>query len=961
MDRFNANRIFERLREVNTLANIQLKKDNKQVLRFFYLLRDDIFVSKDRTKFFDYIIPVVPVVDSSNSYDQFISHFKNSGLFERFDESFLQGLSLYIDDMRLLKNIYNEFLIYYNKLNTIELNCNKMLALIAYKNLFPRDFAELQLNRGFVYTLFNSRDTFIAEETERLNQLISKITNDIEMASNEHLTSIRELDVAYEDKKPIRYGYRQDLSAIDQENYTQRKQAIENRLKNKIPELEKEKSLLEQELIWTQNKQLCEIITRDNIGTIFSIKSTNEIGQETSFDEIKSSEYFDLLKYLIRNGYIDETYADYMTYFYENSLSRIDKTFLRSITDKKAKEYTYQLKNPQLVVSRLRLVDFDQEEVLNFDLFTYLLHSLANVDYIERFIGQLKSTKNFKFVGMYFDVTTEMAAYIKYLNQGWPELFFTALNEQTLTVKQIRRYSIYLLYYSNNEIIKQINNDNCLSDYISNARDYLEIDNPDIDRLIKCFIQLGVSFIGFEYEKLDKDLFHAAYDNSLYVINAENLQLVQKEVLGIKSDTDIVQKNYTILCENSDSTIAAYANQNINEYFDVVLKICNGTICDDEDVVITVLNLSDLSKEHKSSYISCLQTTIESIKEITDSSLWSLLLNADIVKYSEQNTIDCFAAIKLNESVIAYINRCTIDLDFTKSEYGSEDKEALFDAVVICNAIENPKYKQILVSLEFHYTEFTIADIDADKVSILIDTNIIRMTSKTLVFMRKNYPECIFEFIYKNIAEYVGIMDSDLFSQDELLEIISSDVKDDWKIKLLQFSSDKMSVVGMNYSPEICLYILNNNFLASDLSDLFASFEKWDTSIQTKVFDFAINHIDIIIDNPNPVSEELKNDLLHSEDLSRDIKIELFIAMMPNISDEYIKATLNLLELADYLKIYDTRSRPKFEITDESEKLLTAFKGKSLIYNYEESTEKEGYYKITRNKPINKSLPNELL
>ena len=57
MDRFNVNKIFERLREVNTLVNIQLQKENKKdkrILRFFYLLRDDIFVSKDRTKFFDY-------------------------------------------------------------------------------------------------------------------------------------------------------------------------------------------------------------------------------------------------------------------------------------------------------------------------------------------------------------------------------------------------------------------------------------------------------------------------------------------------------------------------------------------------------------------------------------------------------------------------------------------------------------------------------------------------------------------------------------------------------------------------------------------------------------------------------------------------------------------------------------------------------------------------------------------
>ena len=96
MDRFNANKIFERLREVNTLANIQLQKENKKILRFFYLLRDDIFISKDRTKFFDYIVPVVPVVDSSNSYDQFISHFKKGGLFEKFNESLRKKI---IDDL----------------------------------------------------------------------------------------------------------------------------------------------------------------------------------------------------------------------------------------------------------------------------------------------------------------------------------------------------------------------------------------------------------------------------------------------------------------------------------------------------------------------------------------------------------------------------------------------------------------------------------------------------------------------------------------------------------------------------------------------------------------------------------------------------------------------------------------------------------------------------------------------
>ena len=174
MDRFETNSIFERLREINTLANIQLKNEKKKPLRFFYLLRDDIFVSKDRTKFFDFIIPVIPVVDSSNSYNQFIDLLKENNLFEKFDESFLQGLSLYTDDMRLLINICNEFLVYINRLNITELDYNKMLAIITYKNVFPRDFSELQVNRGFIYSLFSKKSEYIELSKKDLEKRISE-------------------------------------------------------------------------------------------------------------------------------------------------------------------------------------------------------------------------------------------------------------------------------------------------------------------------------------------------------------------------------------------------------------------------------------------------------------------------------------------------------------------------------------------------------------------------------------------------------------------------------------------------------------------------------------------------------------------------------------------------------------------------------------------------------------------
>lgn len=971
MDRFNTIKIFERLREINTLANIQLKNENKKILRFFYLLRDDLFISKDRTKFFDYIVPVVPVVDSSNSYDQFISHLKKGGVFEKFNESFLQGLSLYIDDMRLLKNIYNEFMIYYNRLNIIEPDYNKMLAIIAYKNLFPSDFADLQLNKGFVYTLFNSKNDFIENEIKSLQNSISQRQNYIDKLKSEHFDTIEELNVVFAHKYLNNYNWEHKQS--DELNdfvtnylnkdrikeYLSRKQGIDYKKDEKIFELQQEIYNMEQELNKIHNKQLFQIISRENIDSIFKITTKNEIGEITNFNEIKSSEYFDLLKFLIRNGYIDETYADYMSYFYENSLSRIDKIFLRSITDKKAKEYTYQLKNPQLVVSRLRLVDFDQEEILNFDLLTYLLHSSSNLEYIERFIDQLKNTKNFKFIGAYFDIAPELPSYIRYLNMRWPELFLTALRENCLSEQQIRRYSICSIYYSDDEIIESVNKNNCLCEYISNSRDYLTIDNPDIDRLIHCFTLLGVCFSGFDYYELDKNLFRAVYEKSLYEINDENLQLIQREVLEEKNDEDILHKNYTLLCSHPDSATTQYINQNINTYFDIILKMSDGMICDDEKVAITILNNSDLTIEHKHSYISALRTTIISIKEITDDSLWSLLLDADIVEYSESNIMDCFNAVKLNESVIAYINRCNIDLDFSKVEYDENTKDKLFGCVIVCESIENSKYEQILVSLDFYYDDFDITEISDDKIAILIGNNIIRMTSKNLEFLRENYPDQNYNFIFKNIEQYVDIMNDDLFSQDELLEILTWNISDELKIKLLEFSNDEISVVGKDYSSAICLYILKNNLMESDLMVLFSSFENWVDSIQIKIFDYAVQYIESVIDNPKSVSEKLKNDLIRSDRLSRDLKVDLLISMMPDLDESLIKEILTLLDLTDYLKIFDTRSRPKFEINDENEKLLTAFKENKLIASYENS-EKEGYYKIIRNKPAIKSLPPKM-
>ena len=966
MDRFNVNSIFERLREVNTLVNIRLQKDNKKIIRFFYLLRDDIFVSKDRTKFFDYIIPVVPVLDSSNSYDQFLDLLKKGGILQLFDNNFLQGLSLYIDDMRLLKNIYNEFVIYYNRINTTELDCNKMLAMIAYKNLFPRDFSELQLNQGFVYSLFDKKDEFIKSELEKIENQQQETQKYIDELKAESLIEIQELGaaLAYKYLSNYRwYSYRGDdlddfimnnLNGDSLNEYSHRKKIIEDKSSGRISQLEDQIGNLEEQKSAIKNRQLCKIINRNNINRIFSVTSTNEIGDVREFKEIKSSEYFDLLKYLIRHGYIDETYSDYMTYFYENSLSRMDKIFLRSISDNRAKEYTYRLRNSKLVVSRLKIVDFDQEEILNFDLFAYLLKSPEKAEYLNRFINQLKNTKNYEFIGTFFDTQTALPEFVRNLNIRWPEMLAEALAEKNLSEKQIWKYSVYTLYYSDSDIICLMNQDNVISDYISNERNYLSInDDVDIEKLVAGFRLLEVRFKDIDYEKSNKTLFQSIYEESLYVINSENIQLMLRKICGIEDQEAILHKNYSILCSISDSAITQYIEKNIAQYIDVMLQMCDSCIMDDETAAVTILNNSDITKEQKEKYIQCLNTVISQIVQVEDSSLWGILLDNDSVGYTEENIFAYFENQKgteIDHTLVSFINRHDMVLNFSDYNCIEESKEQMFISFISCNDIENTRYEKLLSSFKLKLKEFSISGISDEKIDILIKISIIPMTKENLVFMRNEYPNHALSFINKNINQYVNIMDDEIFSLKELLEVLEWNVSDEIKIRLMSFTNQKISIINKYYSRKVCMYILENNFLKSDLPELLYLYDNLDKEMQAKVYDLALTYISDIIEDTINVTFQLKNKLLHSRELDIESRMNLLIAMLPDLDVEYVKGILQNWGLQEYIKIFEDRKRPKFKINDMNMKMLEAFKEKGWIADYNKDEKKDGFYKITRRK-----------
>lgn len=65
LDRFESTKIFVKLRELNTILN------NYDLIKrrivFVYAIKDDMFIHEERTKFFDFIIPVIPFINSTNS------------------------------------------------------------------------------------------------------------------------------------------------------------------------------------------------------------------------------------------------------------------------------------------------------------------------------------------------------------------------------------------------------------------------------------------------------------------------------------------------------------------------------------------------------------------------------------------------------------------------------------------------------------------------------------------------------------------------------------------------------------------------------------------------------------------------------------------------------------------------------------------------------------------------------
>ncbi len=410
LDRFNDPDIFVTLREINGLINSNAGVNRR--IRFLYALRDDIFVNTDRTKFFEFIVPVIPVINHSNSIDKVLEHGHRIKL-DKLNPRFIRDVSRHLSDLRLINNIFNEYVVYSRNLESDDgpiLNPDKLLAILIYKNVIPKDFAALHRQEGALSKVLSRYDGYVLQIEQRTRADLSSLEKQLAIGEAQILRDHAELRKVYAmgfiERVPAPYtilhanGRSISFSQLAEEEeieialslkgntlvssvnsqqqrvnldgvesavdptrtYAERKAEIETKSAKFKEACEKRSRVLKADLASLRTRKFNEVV-RENAQLVDDVFA--EVGENR-----------DLLKFLVLDGYLDDTYYQYVSLFHSGRLSPSDNKFLIQIRGYNNLDPDFRLDNVQEVVASMRDEDFGQSYVLNRHIIDVLLEDL---------------------------------------------------------------------------------------------------------------------------------------------------------------------------------------------------------------------------------------------------------------------------------------------------------------------------------------------------------------------------------------------------------------------------------------------------------------------------------------------------------------------------------------------------------------------------------------------------------
>ena len=872
IDRFNHQGIFTKLREINYLIN-NCEKIHQKVV-FIYALKDEMFQDKDRTKFFDFIIPIIPIVNYSNSSEilrkeftlkddtnEIVEGTKKEIQFKgNITAEFIDDLSLFIDDMRLLYNIINEYNIYSQLITQYNSDAKGLLAMVAYKNLYPEDFALLSQNKGLISEIITNKKEYIKREISRKEKQIEKIQSQIVEIENINKVEIEELRVIYltqivQHLTPAFVGFNCSNNKyfsivecaksneyfemiISQTNIQYTYHPINSYYRSTAPlkfnwdQIQREVNpkytykervdMLNKVQLENLQKSLQQItLEKDQIAN----QSLQVILQQSDSIKLNSDTYTEYLPahvecvdVLLRGGYINENYWDYMSMFHEGSLTIGDKQFLINVKRRIKTEYNHQLSQLKNLIVKIKPNDFSKWYILNFNLVDFLLsNEYVMVDETEerkqRVFTLLSTMKagTMQFIIQYLERKQNTGKFLQELCCYGHNIWKTLI-EHTSDIQELRYYFQQIIkHVAIDDIVNQFYMDE--TNYIENYPDYWLIET-DKEKLKEVIQQLNIKFALLSNKTSLEDLDYI-YRSNAYQINID----VMRIILSKREQWDDLAfntRNYSYIMETYPE-MAKYMQDNLSEYVDnVFLQLTNNNDIKIEHL-IELLNTETLPVDQKKQIINHVTATnpIKCITDIADMSLWAEICNNNLMAANWKNIKALVYSEEINFAEV-YTRFLNNEENARKLSNQVLEEDTNHDVEVTSALIHNPQiteksYKLLLKAFSNKYSLFEKDGLNQNRVKWLIEAGLIEVNYNAYHYLKQNFSPLHLDFLEKHLAEFSKMNYQNIqFDAEDIMWILNSTIIIDEKQKIINTIVDTSILTDGNILEKLSTFILNS-------------------------------------------------------------------------------------------------------------------------------------------------------
>lgn len=839
LDRLENPSIFIHLRELNTLLN---NYDGiKGHIVFVYAIRDDIFTDTDRTKFFEFIIPVIPIINSTNSGEIFLQKLEESkkkGILHEISQEFILDVSPYIEDMRILQNIYNEFVIYKETIcidQDLKLSDETMMALIIFKNLYPQEFAELQMERGVVKQAFEDKQRYISEQCMQWKNKIDKFTLELEKYHDDCLERVKELKIAMlsamVDWQGISYsikkGYWGDeyfaseimkdsfelaklehLEDVKIKYYTWSHSQLEKSVDN-FQEVFKQYQERIKNFQFVQKKGVSSIKSeiedlKKNIHKLSSWslkKLIEEFGVYNVLSEKVSKNK--LLVFMIRRGYIDEKYANYINYFKGASITKEDMNYILAVKNMEKLPYNYNLTKVGMVIQRLQPYEFEQKSIFNFILLEYLLSEEEDIEKRTVLMGQLsdETVESWKFIDEFINQTQYKERFIQILAMRWKNMWNYIVQDITITYERKIFYLRLLVDNVDSKRLFELNDEHNISSFIETNADILQhLSSIQDQKVISLIKTLGISFTNVAIENVSEKVLRYVFENQCYELNSTMI----RSIVEFEDDTmlsDLDTRNYTTIISLGYEPLIKYIQENLNQYVKEIMLAPNNTR-EDVDQIMDLLErmLKNAPQEIEicSELLNHEEFCVDDISKCCgkfDSNfdqdvkiLWDELLDKEKVSLKWENIKCYWDRYKITPELLRYIESKSEQLAYLENQCLNE----VFAEEFITSTIDDAAFEKLLPQLELEF-DIPIEKVEKQKVGILIKKKYIPFDVNKYSEIKAVYPDVCPDFILYNQEEYMKVMENIPMEETLLETLLFSSV--------LDFSNEKilLETFGENY------------------------------------------------------------------------------------------------------------------------------------------------------------------